>query len=381
VNQTVSLTKRVTTASGSRYCPVVQSANGRVRPDYVIVNDKPEHHPEGAYYISWYVGKTLKRKSVGTDANAAAARQHKQESILIARNAGATVVEASNGRLLVNEAADYLSEIEAQKKQSTFNAYQLSLKYFQESCSKQTLEEITRIDLLNFQTFLRDQKHLSPRTVSNVFKNTLFFLKARGILPTKLLNKTDRPVYTKEMPEVFEPDELSKFFSACDDREKLVFEFFLMTGMREQEVMHATWKALDFKNNTISVRYNPEFHWSPKAYKEREIPAPQRLLDSLKKWKEKQQCDLIFPMTGGCKVRYNFWRECRKIAERAGLDPKNFWLHKFRATFATMHLRTGVDLVTLQSWMGHTDVASTMRYLQPAKGQAVRDKVEATFQL
>jgi|SRR5215471_3251223 len=47
-NREVNLTKRVQTPHGSRYCRVVLSANGRVKPDVVIVNGKPENHPEGA---------------------------------------------------------------------------------------------------------------------------------------------------------------------------------------------------------------------------------------------------------------------------------------------------------------------------------------------
>jgi hypothetical protein len=43
----VNLTKRVQTPEGLRYCPVVESANGRVKPDFVIVNGQPERHPEG----------------------------------------------------------------------------------------------------------------------------------------------------------------------------------------------------------------------------------------------------------------------------------------------------------------------------------------------
>jgi len=70
---------------------------------------------------------------------------------------------------------------------------------------------------------------------------------------------------------------------------------------------------------------------------------------------------------------------CRAVARRAGLNPENFWLHKFRATFATRHLQKGVDLRTVQDWLGHKDLESTMRYLQPAKGKAVRQKVNATF--
>lgn len=47
MHREVNLTKRVETTLGSRYCPVVLSANGRVKPDTVLVNGKPERHPEG----------------------------------------------------------------------------------------------------------------------------------------------------------------------------------------------------------------------------------------------------------------------------------------------------------------------------------------------
>ena len=50
-SQEVNLTKRVLTSTGMRYCPVVLSPNGRVKPDLVIVNGRPERHSEGAYYL------------------------------------------------------------------------------------------------------------------------------------------------------------------------------------------------------------------------------------------------------------------------------------------------------------------------------------------
>ena len=37
-NREVNLTKRVRTANGWRYCPVVIAVNGRVKPDIVVVN-------------------------------------------------------------------------------------------------------------------------------------------------------------------------------------------------------------------------------------------------------------------------------------------------------------------------------------------------------
>jgi integrase/recombinase XerD len=54
-------------------------------------------------------------------------------------------------------------------------------------------------------------------------------------------------------------------------------------------------------------------------------------------------------------------------------------LHKFRATFATKWLWANVDLRTVQLWLGHKDLESTMRYLKPSRSQQTRDKVNAIF--
>jgi hypothetical protein len=76
VNCIVSVSKRVKTNGGLRYCPVVVSANGRIKPDAVIVDGREELHPEGSYYLNWYTGKRRMRLSVGKDAATATARRH-----------------------------------------------------------------------------------------------------------------------------------------------------------------------------------------------------------------------------------------------------------------------------------------------------------------
>jgi site-specific recombinase XerD len=72
-------------------------------------------------------------------------------------------------------------------------------------------------------------------------------------------------------------------------------------------------------------------------------------------------------------------RILKDTVERAGLDPTEYYLHKFRATFATTCLQSGIDLKTVQQWLGHTDLASTMRYLRAARGAGVKAKVEAVW--
>jgi integrase len=392
MNRECNLTKRVQLPQGWRYCPVVLSANGRVKPDVVLVNGKQEQHPEGAYYLEWREGGKRVRLSVGKDAQDAAARRQRKEAELNAVNNGVTVVpENGNGHrvLLADAFKDFLDEKRIQRKHKTHADYDTVLRYFQQSCTKQYLDDLTRKDLLNFVEFCRDDLELSPRTVFNKFARVVAFLKTHKI---KLHDKGDAPRFVDEEPEVYEKDDLEKFFAACDAEERLWFEFFLMTGMREQEVMHTYWRDIKFADSVVRVSYKPDLGWSPKAYKEREIPLPTKLMKSLKKLNSKSNgCPLVFP-TSGCKPKRDFLDCCKAIAKRARLNCgqcdgckgrakwcENWFLHKFRATFATWSLWAGVDLRTVQQWLGHSDMESTMRYLKPSRSQHVRDKVNEIF--
>jgi len=379
VNVKVNLFKRVRTNTGLRCCPVVEAANGRVRPHVVIVDGREERHEEGAYYISWYEGRRVKRLSVGKDAVEARNRRDRKQAELIARSRGVEIVtpDQDDRRLISTEIAKYLEEVKLTSKPKTLAAYTVALSYFAESCTKMRLEDIERVDMLKFAAFLRDEKDQSPRTCWNKFANVMSFLKSRG--RRDFVKKNDWPRFTEEEPEIYEREDLDTLFAACDADERLWFEFFLMTGMREQEVMHLYWSDLNLKANTVKVTHKPDRGWTPKAYKEREIPIPAKLTASLKAWKTKANgCPLLFP-TAGCNPKLDFLDCLKAVATRAELTKDDFWLHKFRATFATWHLWSGVDLRTVQQWLGHSDMESTMRYLKPSREAKTHDKVNATF--
>jgi integrase/recombinase XerD len=381
MNRQANLTKRIRTSKGLRFCPVVVSSNGRVKPDYVTIGDKEERHPEGAYYLEWYEGSKRVRLSLGKDAATAAARRHQQEQILASKAAGIKLAdeEKSDGSLLGDAVAVYLDDIKKTKKPKTYAAYKTALEYFLESCTKARITDINRTDLLQYSAFLRDVKKLQPRTVYNKFESIMSFLKTNGI--RGLVGKNDWPRYVEDEPEIYEREDLNKFFAACTEDERLWYEFFLMTGLREQEVMYCTWAEINLNRGVVTVRYKPEFGFSPKAYKGWEVPIPDRLVKSLKALKARVDpavCPLVFP-TSGCRPKLDFLDMCKAIARRAKLNPDHFWLHKFRSTFATWALWNGVDLRTVQQWMGHSDLESTLRYLKPNRGAAVRDKVNAMF--
>jgi integrase len=384
-NLRVNLTKRVQTDAGLRYCPVVESANGRIKPDWVVVGDGQENSRQervagGAYYIEWREGGKRKRLSVGPDAAQAQARRLRKASELNAISNGIALADSEDAgtrRSLDTAIAEFLEETKLSKKPKTFAAYSKTMAYFRESCSKVNIEDIDRMDMLKFAAFLRDVKEQAPRSVWNKFNNVMSFLKANGL--RGIVQKNDWPKFVQEEPEVYEKDDLDKLFAACEPGERLLFEFYLMTGMREQEVIYTTWNDVSFTRQTVTVRWKPEYGWTPKNFKEREIPIPEKLVKELKAAKLKAKtCPLVFH-TSGCLPKFDALHILKATAKRAELNADAFWLHKFRSTFATWSLWAGVDLRTVQNWMGHVDMESTMRYLKPSRSQAVRDKVNQIF--
>jgi integrase/recombinase XerD len=47
-----------------------------------------------------------------------------------------------------------------------------------------------------------------------------------------------------------------------------------MTGEREHEVLYTHWSDINRSAGTVRVTRKPDRNWTPKAYKEREIPIP-----------------------------------------------------------------------------------------------------------
>ena len=384
MNVRVNLTKRVRTAEGYRYLPAAVSANGRIKPEWVLVDGKEQRFPDGTYYLDYTdsTGKRI-RSSVGKIAIEAQVSRLRKEAELRAIAHGLDVVsgdgeEGLTKRPIALAVAEFLEEVQITKDPKTYRGYDVALSYFRESCPKVHLESIDRKDLLKFTAFLKKEKKQSPRSVHNKFACLQTFLAANGV--PKLVAKSDRPKFVKQEVEIYEHGELDRLFAVCSPYHLMLYKFLLMTGLREQEAMYCVWNDVNLDASTINMRWKPQYDFAPKAYREREVPIPEKLIEHLREFgpRDVKGNSLVFCTASG-RPDTHMLRALKRNAARAGLDPNRYWLHKFRATFATMHLAAGVDLRTVQSWLGHTNLESTIRYLKPARGEAVRDKVNATF--
>ena len=375
MNITCTLTRRV----ARRFYPIViHPTNGSIKPGAVVDRGVERQLAGGNFYLNWQQGSRCIRQSVGADPTMALNRQRtKQRDLQFIADGGevAATPKAAPGReTLVDVVTRYLDEIESTKSAKTLKAYKVSCAYFAASCRKQHVEEITREDMLAYTAFLRSKK-LGDRSVSNRFSNTMIFLKWAGHKVAGL-KANDRPSYTEQEVEVYEPEDLAPFWAACTPAELLLFRTLQKTGLREGEAMHLMWRDISEARSMVKVTAKPAFNWRPKKNKERSIPIQADLLAALLAAQKEATSLLVFPGKDGGPDR-NMLDTCKTIARRAGLDPDQFYLHKFRQTYGTTCIRSGVvDITTLQAWMGHSDLKSTMRYLRAAGGAAVQAKVE-----
>ena len=53
---------------------------------------------------------------------------------------------------------------------------------------------------------------------------------------------------------------------------------YLLTGLRDKEMRHLTWRDIDFRTHVIRVTRKPLYGFKPKNKEEREVPVPASLI-------------------------------------------------------------------------------------------------------
>jgi integrase len=279
----------------------------------------------------------------------------------------------AEGTLMMDEAIDQYLENATLKSPKTASSYSRTMGQFFKSCGNKPVAQATKQDLIDFQGHLR-REGLGDRTIHNRIVEVVTFLRHFGVKDV-----TARVKFVEKKVTAYRPDELKKLFAAAGAEEWLLYQFFLCTGAREQEVMWAEYQDIDFVDGLFTVR--AKAGWKPKDFEEREIPIPDFLVAALKQQMLSAKGPLIFPTAEGKKDGHML-RRLQALARRANL-PGTWGLHKFRKTYATLQHKNGTDARTIQKRLGHSDLATTLAYLEgeDARSERSRSQVNGTFGL
>lgn len=192
--------------------------------------------------------------------------------------------------------------------------------------------------------------------------------------PTRRLEgpKTVRPV-----PDVLSRDEMTRLLEACgsDVRMTCLVELLYGAGLRVSELVSLTLGTLPrrrsgrWETRDIIIR--------GKGGKDRLCPLGPPALLALSHWLEVRAGSLpekdprrdrrdayVFPSRGktGHLTRRRLGQLLDGLAARAGLAPAKVHPHALRHAYATHLLQGGADLRSVQSLLGHADIATTQIY-------------------
>jgi integrase/recombinase XerD len=394
----VKILKYVKVGDAWRFANVVKRSGRTVR-DHVLIAGRDEHHPEGSYYLEWYEHGKRHRKAVADFATVAEAARLKAIEVealkagVMSRPAQPAAIN-TNGITLAAAVDQYLAMVQAQRSHRTYISYRYTLKeLLVPSYEKSSVEQVAREDILAFMARCY-QLGLSHRTVYDKLVVVLQLFKRRG--KSGLIASSDWPKYVEKIRPIYEPEEIQSMFNHAIGDEAIFLKFMLGSGFRDQEAQHVCWRDLDFRNSHVRVTAKALWDFRPKNWEERVVPLPSALIDQLRRLKETRNAlpaQLVFPNKRGNPNSEND-TIVKRVAHRAKLNCgqcvtkhgnkcaqgpycQHFFLHKFRHTFATELLRHGVDIRTLQTWMGHRDIKSTMVYLKGVQSKDALAKVNA----
>jgi len=398
MNRTVTLLRYAKVADiGWRRGAAVIGKTGKVKPDFMILNGIEAYAPEGHYELRTYKGKIPTYLNVGNDPAEALAARDREQKLLDARNSGISVQETPKRNTLAQLRDKFLEKRLSRGSEDAKANYRAVVNEFVTVCGRTFPEQIEDVDVIRYCDGL-ERRGLSPRTRANRYATLRGFLRSIGIDYKKLMDERDHKMlkkFVKAEVETYTDEEIEKLIGAegNDARHALLWEFLWKTGFRMQEAMHVEFSDIDFRHRTVSVTAKKHWDFSPKDSEERTVPLPNGLADKLAEWrKANPQKRLVFG-TRSDKPDNHFLEYLKAIAREAGLncgvcatckekdECERYFLHKFRATYATRILSHGGQdvLRTLMKLMGHSDLASTMRYLQPAKGEVMQKAVNAAF--
>lgn len=183
------------------------------------------------------------------------------------------------------------------------------------------------------------------------------------------------PGKSKRLPKTLSPDDVTRLIEAAKStpRDKIrngcLMELLYATGMRVTELVSLPVSAARGDPRMLLVK--------GKGGKERLVPLSPPARDALAEWLVVRDNDeaiarkagkpaskFLFPASGkdGHMTRQRFFTLIKEFALLAGVSPQTVTPHTLRHAFATHLLAGGADLRSIQTMLGHADLATTEIY-------------------
>ena len=248
------------------------------------------------------------------------------------------------------------------------------------------LAELKAIDIQAF--YLNHLERVSARTVIHyhtLLHRALKYAVKIELIDANPVDKVDRPKAAPFVGSFYDSTEVQKLFEAAKGS-KLEIPIFLgaFYGLRRSEAIGLKWDAIDFQNDTITIRHTVVSCYidGKQVQKAQDItktkssmrtlpliPAFKELLLHKQKQQNEFQCMcgksynkdylgyICVDEMGKLLSPHYLTEAFAKLLKKHGLRKIRY--HDLRHSCASLLLANGVPMKQIQEWLGHSDFSTT----------------------
>jgi len=245
------------------------------------------------------------------------------------------------------------------------------------------IDKISKEDLIDWRIWLAQQPFSTKtkNTTITYVKGVLRYAAVTYDIPdySPILTKLKKSdVELMGEPEIWTPDEFSKFISCVEDGcYHLYFEFLYWTGCRRGEAIALQKK--DLKDGYALIRYSQRYQKEgltpTKTRNSRKVQLDRQLYLTLKAYADSTEGNYVF---GGEKSLSptSIARQFDKAIKKSGVT--KIRLHDLRHSHASWLINNGVNIVAVSKRLGHSSINETLKtytHLLESTDQNMIDKI------
>ena len=253
------------------------------------------------------------------------------------------------------------------------------IKLFENFIDKSSHDQINGPSVMDFQYYLKKDRENSGRSINRkifTLRSYAHFIKLQDVAHSE-----DLPFYDvlkirqgyQNRPDALTHKQLTLIFNAIDRntclgiRDYAIYALMYLAGLRVGEVFGLNMDSIDLENKKLCV--------IGKGKKRRELHLNDELFQIISEYLAVRRyfynsdtTEALFVSKKGNRLAIRTMEDnFRKLVSKAGLSLRfNVTCHTLRHTFASHLNDKEVDMLVIQSLMGHATSRSTEPYIHPS---------------
>lgn len=318
------------------------------------------------------------------------------------------VVPTIDRNISMDDFTDYiLGEKKREVTDTTYSSYFYRAKRIKDYFGIIKVRDVNETMVKDFLDDLFEAYHMQYRTVKDikVFLGNMFEKAVNeGIVPYNpvskvIINRNLAAKYSKEKnadDRFFSYEEAQIFLNNIRDHK--LYELFYLTlffGLRREEVLGLRWSAIDFKNKTMNINHTVtrgttvnRTNSTKNDPSARKYPLTDEQVEMFVELWKKECANRALCGNGYFESNYVFKNEdgslfypdyptkvFSKMIKKIPELPQHITFHGLRSSCVSILVHQGMDIKSIQKWVGHADIDTTLRIYAKVKDKESKKEI------